>query len=393
MTIRALVAFRLLLLCSALTVGGCASRTPAPHLAAAPAVVRIAQGSAPLFVTQANAALGKADFAAAASFAELAVRAAPADSASRSLLARTYMASGRLRSAGQAYDDLLAQDAANGKARLGRALSRLASGDRAGAIADLDTLGTNAPRADVGLAYALSGETSRGVALLTAAARSAEADARIRQNLALALALDGQWAKARAVAAQDLDAASVELRLREWTALSGAGSPTSRALAFLQVTPNPQDSGRPAALAVIAPEAAPAVAAVAAPVIALPEAKPVEVAVEIAASPLAAAVQPTGFVPAGRWVVQLGAYATEGLLDAAWADMSARNSKLIGAFEPILSLISLPDRGTFHRLAIGGFSERAEAVKLCEALRTHKSQCLVRDAGQAVPMQLAVVRL
>ncbi len=390
---RALAAVRLLLLCSALAVGGCAVRLHAPHLASVPAAARIAPNAEPLFVTQANAALSRSDFAAAASFAELAVRAAPADAAPRSLLARTYLAGGRLRSAGQAYDDLLAQDAANGKARLGRALARLASGDRAGAIADLESLGPNVTAADAGLAYALAGDTSRGVALLTTAARSAEANARIRQNLALALALDGQWAKARAVAAQDLDAATVELRLRDWTALAGAATPTSRALAFLQVTPRSDDSGRPVALAVVVPPAEPAVAA-AEPSTAVPaETPPVEVAAAIPATSPAATTQPVAFAPPGRWVVQLGAYATEGLLDAAWADISARNGKLIGDFAPILSLVSLPERGTFHRLAVGGFAERTEAVKLCESLRAQKTQCLVRDQGQAAPTQLAAVHL
>ena len=385
----------LLLVSVAAVVTGCAGGQSKLRVAAAPPpLAKLVKAKPTVLIAQANDALAAGNGPAAITFAELAARAMPDDVAVRGLLARAYLAAGRVRAAADAYGDLLAHDPSDVRARLGRALARLADGDKAGALADLDQL--PAGGADAGLAYALAGDSARGVELLTAAARSDTATARIRQNLALALALDGQFAKARAVAGQDLDAVSVDRRFREWTALAANGDYAGRAATMLAITRAASDPGRPVALAWATPDATNALAA-AEPIpqpLAEPEPAPVEVsAVDPAPAVLAVALPdtppaPTPFAaPSGRWVVQLGAYTSPQTLDANWRLLS-RDGKLAG-YAPVSTPVMVADR-TLHRLSVGGFISRWGANQLCIALKRSGRDCIVRDAGQVAPTQLAL---
>ena len=373
----------LLVLCSALVIAGCHPRSA--HVRPIPVPPTLAKApQAPLFVAEAEAALARSDFAASMSFAELAVRALPDDARPRTILAQAYLGGGRMVAAAQSYGDLLAQTPGDSKARLGRALARLAGGDRSGAIDDLNLLDTAGVNPDIGLAYALAGDSVRGLAILTRAARSEAATPRIRQNLALAFALDGQWTQARAVAAQDLDSANVDARIHQWTSIAANRDPASRTAAVLAVVPNSHDSGRPAELAWVTAEKQQA---------ALPAVAPfAQVTVEAPAEAVATPTPVADAVPehAGRWVVQLGAYAREAQRDAAWARVkSGKSSVQLSGYEPIASIMFSPERGRLHRLSVGTFADRPEADQLCTALRQVGTECLVRDVGQVGATQLA----
>lgn len=342
--------------------------------------------------------------------AEQRVRASPDDLEARKTLAQVYFASGRFRSAAQAYDDALAIAPGDEALRLKKALALLAQGNLAAAVGELDRI-RNLP--DAGLAYALAGQTRRGVELLTDAARQPGATARTRQNLALAYALDGQWAPARVIAAQDLDPATLEARVRQWAVLAATADPAVQTTGLLSITPA-ADDGRPIGLAYVPPESrmqqaatAPAAAtptppepvevAAAPPTITVTPIPPTPpVAKPVVASRSSAAARPAvrkvsavvSGTPAGRWVVQIAAYDRADLLEANWQRLRRSNAELLGDYEAVRSEVTIGNR-RYYRLALAGFDGRGEAVELCEDLRAKRRACFVRSS--APPAQRTVL--
>ncbi len=206
---------------------------------------------------QAARALRQGQLPEAIALMEQAVALSPRDVGYRLLLADAYLRSGRLDSARATYSDVIELDPSNIRANLSTALLQIARGRPAAAVARLDEIAANAPAADVGLAYALAGQSGRAVEILESAARAPNATARTRQNLALAYAMAGDWRRARAVAAQDISPADLNARMYQWAAFSRPGADQARVASLLGVTPA-EDPGQPVRLALAPAEAAPA---------------------------------------------------------------------------------------------------------------------------------------
>jgi D-alanyl-D-alanine carboxypeptidase len=431
---------------------------------------------------QARSAMERGDRDRAVGLAERAVELAPRDAGYRLLLADLYLRSGRFQSAESTYRDVLSIDPSNQRAGLSAALVQIGQGRTQAALEQLEAIQSSAPASDVGLAYALAGQPQRAIELLEPAARSPEANGRVRQNLALAYAFAGDWQRARTVAAQDVSPAELGPRLQQWASLAQP-SPTSNAVAaLLGVTPV-ADSGQPVRLALSAPAAgAPAFAAAVpaeppimafaaaegpaeqpimaiaaaepvpapepvdapvaetiryaeAPVVAAPvadtpgnwwpsssEADPVPEAetpapvrhayavrslstatpaIRASASP-ARAVRPT-FQAApvrrasaiqfpragageGRFVVQIGAFLNPANAERAW--QQATSSLGLGSAQARTATVNFGGR-TFHRVAIGGFASRSEAVTVCSAIQARGGSCFVRATAGDAPVRWA----
>ncbi len=347
---------------------------------------------------------GRAD--EAVRLAEQAVAARPQQVDYRLLLGQSYLKAGRFTSASQAFADVLQLQPDSGKAALNLALAQTGLGDWAGARAMLDAHAATIPAADRGLAMALAGDPSGAVGLLTAAVRSPDASVKTRQNLALALALAGRWAEAKAVAATDLSPTDVDRRMTQWAAFarpSGAADQVSSLLGVVPVV----DAGQPIALALVAPApvAAEPVNVADAPIVAAPEAAPVEVAAS--AVPVTAAVaatqplpaepvsadhhvvlaasspQPARVVPArhaatGRWYVQIGAFQNAAVARNGWTLAVRRDAALRGLTPEGTGFRART--GQVYRLSVGGYS-RGQADAICRIYRTHGGACFVRSAA------------
>lgn len=279
-----------------LTTVGCkpASVRPAAIASVAPSAARDADRAA----TRAADAIAARDAARAVEQAEAAVTLSPRDAAKRALLGQAYLIAGRFGSARAAFRDSLALDPAQPRVMLNLALSEVATGDARMAHDRLTNLAGQLPAGDLGLAYALTGDTGRATDLLETAARSENADGRVRQNLALAYALAGRWAEARATAAQDLPADQINRRMLEWAMLAQPRTSWDQLAGVLAVKPH-FDPGQPVALALaplaaptpVMPQAAPAALAVVTPAAAA--APQVDIArIEPAPAPVAAAEPP-----------------------------------------------------------------------------------------------------
>ncbi|WP_165356598.1 SPOR domain-containing protein [Sphingosinicella sp. BN140058] len=390
---------------------------------------------------KANAASQQSDFAGALVHAERAVELSPQDVGFRMLLGDLYIKNGRFHSAETTFQDVLTLDPSNVRAGLWIALTRIAVGERAAAIAQLEDM-PQAPAADLGLAYALAGETVKAVSLLEPAAREAGAAARVRQNLALAYALSGDWEKARTTAAQDIAPDQLSGRLQQWAALAKPNQPAAQVAAFVGVTPAADDAGQPARLA-LAPTAdtgtalASAEQAEAAPVAAVYAQEAAPAAVEapvqtadmsdwVSARDTQEATQPVyasavdtlvGSQPeairavapakqaarsfraspavlsrggsargAGGFAVQLGAFSSPAAVERAWASAYKRYG--FSSQTPLSTTVKLP-HGVFHRLSVAGFDSRGEAAQVCASVKAKGGVCFVRAVAGDAPVQWA----
>lgn len=239
---------------------------------------------------QAMAAIKKHQQEAAVRYAERAVLYNPSSADHRALLGQTYLRAGRFHSAETAFNDALRLAPDHGRAALGLGLVQVALGKSNQAMGALEQARGRVPAADLGLAIALAGDRAGALAILEPAARSADATAKIRQNLALTYALAGRWAEARTIAAQDLAPDQVTQRMMEWAAFVRPRGTNEQLATLLGVKPV-MDGGMPTELALLESRPAPAPTALAAaeaqvaPVV--QEAAPAPVAPEVAAAPVA----------------------------------------------------------------------------------------------------------
>jgi Flp pilus assembly protein TadD len=403
-----------------------------------------ADGDAGKLYAQAQAKVQAGNTDEALTLAERVVELAPRDIGYRMLLGDLYLKAGRFASAEAAFNDVTALEPGNVRGSLSLALTMIAQGKKMMAIAQLEQLDGNAPAGDLGLAFALAGEHVRAVSLLESAASAAGATGRVRQNLALAYALSGDWQKARTVAAQDVSSADLPARMESWANLANPNNAHMQVPTLLGVTPAAQDPGQPVRLALAAPapvdfaEAVPVAAPVQAPIEAVlkpvQEAPAVPVAVAKVETPivspapavikpidsakLAAAVEALveprpapikavaaalpAFKPArvvqfdtrpvrqasGRFVVQIGAYRHVIQAERAWGQAQRRYG--LGAKQALSTTVSLPGRGTFHRLSVAGFASPDQATRLCGTIRARGGACFVRTIAGDQPLQYAM---
>jgi Flp pilus assembly protein TadD len=208
----------------------------------------VAKPSTDRTAAEAQTALKKGKVEKAIALTEALVAANPREPSYRTLLGQAYMKAGRFDSAATTFDDAMKLGDNTARTALALSLARVAQGRNREAVAILDDWRDAIPASDLGLALALSGETSRGVAILADAVRSGDQSAKTRQNLAYAYALDGRWREARVMAEQDVPADQVDKRISEWAARA---KPEDNALrvAGLLGAPLRADPGQPTALA------------------------------------------------------------------------------------------------------------------------------------------------
>lgn len=378
---------------------------------------------------KASKAIAKKQWDKAIAAAEAAVALAPDDAGYRTILGSAYLKAGRFASAETAYGDALTLRPADARVALNLALAQIATGKWSEARTTLDRHADTIAPADRGLALALAGDPAAAVTLLTAATRTAAADAKTRQNLALAMALSGEWQQARTLIGLDLAPAEADARIVQWASFARPAGASDQVAALLGVTPV-KDPGQPVALALagavpVAVAAAvpveaympgppsPEMVAAAAPApVVTPAAPPAPVAVALAPAvrpvPLVSIPVPPAqpYVPAvarparlltapipyktaiaattraarapakGEWVVQLGAFENAAVAQDGWKRATRRFAALSGH---VPGGMSASVRGaTFYRLSVGGFA-RADAVAMCRLYRAKGGTCFVRQ--------------
>jgi Flp pilus assembly protein TadD len=204
---------------------------------------------ADLSASKAEAALASGHGQEAVRHAEAAVQAEPRNAAYRAMLASAYLDAGRFASAATTYDDAMKLGDSSTRTALGLALALAGEGKYQQASALLSDWEDQIAPADLGLAYALSGQPGHGITIMSNAIRGGENTAKMRQNLAYAYALAGRWREARMMASQDVPANQVGDRMEEWAQMSQPQAWQARVAALIGAPAGVADAGQPAQLA------------------------------------------------------------------------------------------------------------------------------------------------
>jgi len=198
--------------------------------------------------SKAQKALSKGKTSEAIEYAEAAVMAEPRNASYRALLGKAYLKAGRYQSAALTYGDALNLGDRDPSTVLSYALTQTAIGGGKNALDTLMKFERSMDPADVGLAMALAGNPERGVFVLTNALRSGQNTAKVRQNLAYTYTLAGNWRAARVMAAEDVPADQLDMRLSQWASAAKPEDHMIRVSSLLGIAPV-GDNGVPTALA------------------------------------------------------------------------------------------------------------------------------------------------
>ncbi|MGB3795800.1 MAG: SPOR domain-containing protein [Alteraurantiacibacter sp.] len=219
---------------AAVLLTGCAG-APAPRAAVA--------------ASDAQQAMDRGYTSEAIQQAELAVTAEPRNAAYRQVLGNAYLEEGRFASASATFQDAMTLGDNSPRAALSLALALTGQGRFAEASSLLQDWEGEIAAADLGLAYALAGQSARGIHILSNAVRQGQNSAKVRQNLAYAYAVAGRWREARLMVAQDVPADQVGARMQEWAQLTHSEAYQRRVAGLLGVPANVRDGGQPVHLA------------------------------------------------------------------------------------------------------------------------------------------------
>ncbi|HYG46945.1 MAG TPA: SPOR domain-containing protein [Allosphingosinicella sp.] len=89
----------------------------------------------------------------------------------------------------------------------------------------------------------------------------------------------------------------------------------------------------------------------------------------------------------GRFAVQLGAYSSPSSVERAWAQMLKRFG--FAELTPLSTTVSIPGRGTLHRLSVAGFASRSAAASTCRSIQAKGGACFVRTVAGDAPVRWA----
>jgi cell division septation protein DedD len=97
-----------------------------------------------------------------------------------------------------------------------------------------------------------------------------------------------------------------------------------------------------------------------------------------AAGTRVATASPTVPVPSGggNYLLQLSPTRSEAEASALWKTVAKQNAQLAG-LQPHIEKTDMGSLGTFYRLQIGPFPDKAESLKLCNALKRSGVDCFL----------------
>jgi cell division protein FtsN len=78
----------------------------------------------------------------------------------------------------------------------------------------------------------------------------------------------------------------------------------------------------------------------------------------------------------GAYVLQIGAYKSQADADAAWKTFASKHP-MAGGYSEDVRKADLGEKGTWYRLRMGSFADKAAATSFCEKLKSDGGNCLV----------------
>ena len=79
----------------------------------------------------------------------------------------------------------------------------------------------------------------------------------------------------------------------------------------------------------------------------------------------------------GGYVLQIGAYKSQGDAEAAWRAYKGRHAALLTGYSENIQQVDLGEKGTWYRLRVGGLGDREVALALCDRLKADGGACIL----------------
>ena len=76
-------------------------------------------------------------------------------------------------------------------------------------------------------------------------------------------------------------------------------------------------------------------------------------------------------------MIQLGSFPNASLAAAAWSKIKSSNQDLLADHSPAIKPAEIPGKGTWYRLRVGGFADKAEAQTACQQLQNAGQACII----------------
>lgn len=99
--------------------------------------------------------------------------------------------------------------------------------------------------------------------------------------------------------------------------------------------------------------------------------------IEIAPPPAETTEVPAAAPAPSGVMIQLGSFPNAALAASAWSKIKSSNQDLLADHSPAIKPAEIPGKGTWYRLRVGGFSDKAEAQTACQQLTMAGQACII----------------
>ena len=82
----------------------------------------------------------------------------------------------------------------------------------------------------------------------------------------------------------------------------------------------------------------------------------------------------------GSIAIQLGSFPTDLLAAASWSKIKTSNSAVLGDYSPKFQRAEVDGKGTWYRLQVTGFADKAAAQDVCNKLKANGQACIITTA-------------
>lgn len=79
----------------------------------------------------------------------------------------------------------------------------------------------------------------------------------------------------------------------------------------------------------------------------------------------------------GSVTIQLGSFPNSGLAATAWSKIKSSNQELLGSYSPTIKPAEIEGKGTWYRLRVAGFADKAAARAVCDQLAANGQACII----------------
>lgn len=79
----------------------------------------------------------------------------------------------------------------------------------------------------------------------------------------------------------------------------------------------------------------------------------------------------------GGVMIQLGSFPNSELAASSWSKIKSANQTLLANSSPNIKSAEIPGKGTWYRLRVGGFADKAEAQSVCAQLQASGQACII----------------